>query len=167
MELDVMNSESSASASAPVAHQSNGRAAPTAATRARPSAAAAVAPLLHALFGNRLPVRFEFWDGSALGPRDGPGTVIVRSPTAVKRMLWAPGELGLGRAYVTGELDAEGDVISVLRALHDAAPNDLRTGARMPFAAIRAATRLGVIGAPPARPGGGSRSAREAPFQAA
>ncbi len=147
MELDVMNSESHASAAhahAAAAQQSN--------SRARPSAAAAVAPLLHALFNKRLPVRFEFWDGSALGPRDGPGTVIVRSPTAVKRMLWAPGELGLSRAYVTGELEAEGDVISVLRALHEAAPNDLRTGARMPLVALKAATRLGVLGPPPARP---------------
>ena len=147
MELDVMNSESHASAPhapAPAVPQSN--------NRATPSAAAAVAPLLHALFDKGLPVRFEFWDGSALGPRDGPGTVIVRSPTAVKRMLWAPGELGLGRAYVTGELETDGDVISVLRALHQGAPNDLKTGARMPLVALRAATRLGILGLPPARP---------------
>ena len=177
MELDVMNSESpaSASASASAAQQSIGRsrpapatrARPGAPTRARPSAAAAIAPLLHALFGKRLPVRFEFWDGSALGPRDGPGTIIVRSPTAVKRMLWAPGELGLGRAYVTGELEAEGDVISLL-------PRPARRRTRRsqdggPHAACRTQGSHTVRG--PRRAAGtsqgGGRAAREAPFEAA
>lgn len=124
MELDVMNSESPATV----------------------PAAAALAPLSGSLFGGRLPVRFEFWDGSAPGPRDGPGTIFVRSPAAVRRMLWAPGELGLGRAYVTGELETEGDVIGVLRALHEAGPPDMKTGARMPLLALRAAARLGVAG---------------------
>ena len=54
MELDVMNSESPATV----------------------PAADALAPLLGSLFGGRLPVRFEFWDGCALGPRDGPGTSL-------------------------------------------------------------------------------------------
>ena len=157
MELDVMNAESHAAVRGE--QQSD--------NRARPSAAAAVAPLLHALFDRGLPVRFEFWDGSALGPRDGAGTVIVRSPTAVKRMLWAPGELGLSRAYVTGELDTEGDVIGVLRALRDAGPADLKTGARMPLVALKAATRLGVLGAPPRVSGGGSGPPWKAPFEAA
>ncbi len=145
MELDVMNSESHASAPhapAPAVQQSN--------NRATPSAAAAVAPLLHALFDNGLPVRFEFWDGSALGPRDGPGTVIVRSPTAVKRMLWAPGELGLGRAYVTGELETDGDVISVLRALHQGCPERPQNGG--PHAAGRPQGRH-TIGDPRSAPG--------------
>ena len=62
-----------------------------------------------------MPVRFEFWDGSGIGPTDGPGTLVIRSPNAISRMLWAPGELGIGRAYVTGELEAEGDIFSVLR----------------------------------------------------
>src|ERR1700691_5743440 len=98
MKLDVMSSGTRPRAIA--LPPTNRSAAP-----ARPMAADAVAPLLHALFGSRLPVRFEFWDGSALGPPDGPGTVVVRSPGAISRMLWAPGELGLGRAYVTGELE--------------------------------------------------------------
>src|ERR1019366_2801460 len=78
--------------------------------------------------------------------RDGPGTIFVRSPAAVRRMLWAPGELGFGRAYVTGELETEGDVIGVLRALHEAGPPDMKTGARMPLLALRAAARLHATG---------------------
>jgi cyclopropane-fatty-acyl-phospholipid synthase len=116
------------------------------------NAASAVAPILEGLFGHHVPVRFEFWDGSGIGPLDGPGTVIVRSPTAISRMLWAPGELGIGRAYVTGDLQTDGDVFGVLRSLHDAAPGDLRAGARPALLALRAAFQLGVLGLPPASP---------------
>ncbi len=126
-----------------------------------------VAPLLHALFGKRFPVRFEFWDGSALGPRDGPGTVIVRSPTAVKRMLWAPGELGLGRAYVTGEIEAEGDVISVLRALHDAAPERSQNGGPHAPCRPQGSHATGGSRRAPGASRGGSCAAREAPLQTA
>jgi cyclopropane-fatty-acyl-phospholipid synthase len=145
MKLDVMSSQSRPRVIA--APTTIGSTAP-----ARPPAAAAVAPLLHALFGSLLPVRFEFWDGSALGPDDGPGAVIVRSPGAISRMLWAPGELGLGRAYVTGELETEGDIFTVLQVLHDAAPPDLKAGARLSILAVKAAAQLGVLGLPPAPP---------------
>jgi cyclopropane-fatty-acyl-phospholipid synthase len=67
-------------------------------------------------------------------------------------MLWAPGELGIGRAYVTGELEAEGDIFSILQALHDAARPDLRAGPRPAVLALRAALQLGVLGRPPSRP---------------
>jgi cyclopropane-fatty-acyl-phospholipid synthase len=112
------------------------------------SAAAAIAPLLRRLFAQGLPVRFAFWDGSTLGPDDGPGTVLVRSPDAIARMLWAPGELGIARAYVTGELEMDGDVFGVLRSLHTAAIPDLKVGVRLPAEALRAAHRLGVLGRP-------------------
>ena len=51
---------------------------------------------------DRLPVRLRAWDGS---PRPAP-TAPPRSPStppqAVRRLVWAPGELGLARAYVAG-----------------------------------------------------------------
>ena len=59
-------------------------------------AAAVVAPLLDHFFRGPPPVRFEFWDGTSLGPSHG-DTLQVRSPDAVQRLLWAPGELGLAR----------------------------------------------------------------------
>jgi cyclopropane-fatty-acyl-phospholipid synthase len=65
MELDVMNSSH---ATVPAADRPSGEAGTAPPTK---SAAAALAPLLGSLFGGRLPVRFEFWDGSSLGPRDG------------------------------------------------------------------------------------------------
>jgi cyclopropane-fatty-acyl-phospholipid synthase len=120
--------------------------------RARMSAAAAVAPVLGELFGRRLPVRFEFWDGSRLGPDDGVGSVIVRSPDAIRRLLWSPGELGVARAYITGALEVEGDMFDVLRVLHEAAPANMKVGVRLPVPVLKASRRLGVMGLPLPRP---------------
>ena len=50
------------------------------------------------------PVRLQVWDGSVAGPEDAP-LVVLRSPDALRRLLWHPGELGAAQAYVTGELD--------------------------------------------------------------
>ncbi|MEV7908276.1 SAM-dependent methyltransferase, partial [Streptomyces anulatus] len=77
-------------------------------------AARALAPLLRALFGGEPPLRLRTWDGGVYGPPDAPA-VVLRSPMALRRLLWSPGELGLARAYVTGELDVEGDLADGLR----------------------------------------------------
>ncbi len=113
------------------------------------SVAATAAPLLTAVIDTRAPVRVEFWDGSSLGPDEVLGTLRVRSADAVRRILWAPGELGLARAFVAGDLEAEGDLFAMLRVLHDGAPRDLRqSGLRLLPAAFRAAKELGAIGRP-------------------
>jgi cyclopropane-fatty-acyl-phospholipid synthase len=54
--------------------------------------------------------RVRFWDGTELTPTDGNGhgpTFTVRSPKAVAHVLRAPGELGLSRAYVAGQLEVD------------------------------------------------------------
>jgi cyclopropane-fatty-acyl-phospholipid synthase len=126
------------------------RAATTAAAAPEPgSVAATAAPLLAALIGTRAPVRVEFWDGSALRPDETLGTLRVLSADALRRILWAPGELGLARAFVAGDLEVEGDLFAMLRALRDAAPRDLRrNGLRLLPAAVRAARDLGAVGRP-------------------
>jgi cyclopropane-fatty-acyl-phospholipid synthase len=110
-------------------------------------AAAAVAPLLAHFFGGPPPVRVEFWDGSALGRGDG-DALQVRSPDAVRRLVWAPGELGLARAFVVGDLAFEGDISEILAALHAASSDRVHVGSRLPWRALRAARRLGAIGRP-------------------
>jgi cyclopropane-fatty-acyl-phospholipid synthase len=113
------------------------------------SAAEALAPLLKALVGSSVPVRFQFWDGSGTGPTDGVGTLRIRSVDAVRRILWAPGELGVARAFVSGDLSVDGDLYALLRVLHDAAPRQLhRMGLRALPAVVEAARRLGAIGPP-------------------
>lgn len=116
------------------------------------SVAAGLAPLLDAYFGDAPPVQVRFWDGSSLGVAAPQGSVRIESPRAIRRLLWAPGELGLGRAFVMGDVDIDGDIIDVLGLLeHAAASHRLRF--RAVWAALRAARRSGVLGPPlPAPP---------------
>jgi cyclopropane-fatty-acyl-phospholipid synthase len=118
-----------------------------------PTAASALAPLLAAMVGTGTPVRFEFWDGSATGPADAIGTLRINSPDALRRILWSPGELGVARAFVVGDITVEGDLFGLLRVLHQASPRDLRSvGWRAVPTAVRAARRLGALGPPLAAP---------------
>ncbi len=115
-----------------------------------------IAPLLNALVGEDSRVRIEFWDGSALGPErsdsESPGTLRVLSPEAVRRILWSPNELGLARAFVAGELEADGDFFAVLEALRGGAPRGLRFGVSAAPLAVTAARRLDLVGRPPSPP---------------
>ena len=113
------------------------------------SAAEALAPLVRAMVGSDLPVRFEFWDGSGIGPTDGSGTLEVRSPDALRWIMWAPGELGVARAFVSGDITVDGDLYSLLRVLQGSTPRDLRSiGLRTLPAILDAARRLGALGPP-------------------
>ena len=48
------------------------------------------------------------------GPAGAP-VLVIRSPRALRRILWRPGELGLARAYISGDLDVDGDLTDGLR----------------------------------------------------
>ncbi|WP_028810811.1 SAM-dependent methyltransferase [Streptomyces flavidovirens] len=79
-------------------------------------AALRLTTLAEELLGSELPVRIRAWDGSESGPSDAP-LLVVRSRRALRRLLWKPGELGLARAWVAGELDVEGDLYELLDRL--------------------------------------------------
>ncbi|MFI0988922.1 class I SAM-dependent methyltransferase [Streptomyces exfoliatus] len=79
-------------------------------------AASRLTTLAEELLGGPLPVRLRAWDGSEAGPVGGP-VLIVRDRRALRRMIWKPGELGLARAWVAGELDVEGDLYQLLDSL--------------------------------------------------
>jgi cyclopropane-fatty-acyl-phospholipid synthase len=111
-----------------------------------------VQPVIRALLGPDPGVRFEFWDGSAVGRDDAKAAVRVASPDALRRLVWAPGQLGLGRGYVTGDLEVDGDLFTVIERLRDAAPDDLRFGLRAVAPILAAARRLELLGRPPGRP---------------
>ena len=123
---------------------------PRSETGAPTGAAAILAPFVEAWVGD-LPVQVRFWDGSRLGPDDGPGALVVRTTDALRRILWARGELGIGRAYVAGDLDVEGDLLAVVDVLRPAGTR-LRQGPRALPVALLAAGRLGAIGGPLAPP---------------
>jgi cyclopropane-fatty-acyl-phospholipid synthase len=111
----------------------------------------AAAPFL----GGDLPVRLRAWDGSEAGPADAP-LVELRSPDALKRLLWHPGELGAAQAYVTGELDVPGDLEAALSHAFSVGRDRGLTGRPGPAAfvqgalAIRPLLGLGLPPAPPA-----------------
>ncbi|WP_181765157.1 SAM-dependent methyltransferase [Streptomyces albidus (ex Kaewkla and Franco 2022)] len=79
-----------------------------------------VAPRLTALaervLGVPLPIRIRAWDGSEAGPPGAP-VLRIRHRRALRRILWRPGELGLARAWVAGELDTDGELYELLGQL--------------------------------------------------
>ncbi|MFE2494617.1 class I SAM-dependent methyltransferase [Streptomyces scopuliridis] len=79
-------------------------------------AALRLTTLAEELLGAPLPVRIRAWDGSESGPPDAPA-LIIRNRRALRRLLWKPGELGLARAWVAGEIDVEGDLYEALGLL--------------------------------------------------
>jgi cyclopropane-fatty-acyl-phospholipid synthase len=94
------------------------------------------------------PFALRFWDGSELVPTTPGGPVFtVRSPTAVAHLLRAPGQLGLGRAYAAGELEADDlDLVIGLLDTFKAPAIDLKTRLRLTLAAVRA---CGLMAPPP------------------
>ncbi|WP_327268547.1 cyclopropane-fatty-acyl-phospholipid synthase family protein [Streptomyces sp. NBC_01218] len=76
-------------------------------------AASRLTALFTELLGEPLPVRIRAWDGSEAGPPDAP-TLVVRHRRALRRLLWKPGELGLARGWVAGEIDVEGNLYEAL-----------------------------------------------------
>jgi cyclopropane-fatty-acyl-phospholipid synthase len=96
------------------------------------------------------PFTIELWDGTSVpATRPGP-TLTIRSRRAIGHLLRAPGELGLGRAYVYGEIDVD-DLDGIVALLGRWNPPRLGIGAKMRFsaAALRAAG-LGRLPPPPA-----------------
>lgn len=54
----------------------------------------------------------RLWDGTVWGPEFGyPArfTLVIRHPSAVRRMLWGASQLSLAEAYMSGGFDIEGD----------------------------------------------------------
>ncbi len=86
------------------------------------------------------PFALRFWDGSELAPTTPGGPVFtVRSPAAVAHLLRAPGQLGLGRAYAAGELEADDlDLVIGLLDTFKAPAIDTPTRLRLTLAAARA-----------------------------
>jgi len=104
------------------------------------------------------PFEVRFWDGSSL-PATEPDALgfDVRSPRAVAHVLRAPGQLGVGRAYVAGELEPD-DIDKVMGLLDNWSPPPLGPGTRLRLmAAALAANGLTLPPQPPQaelRPGG-------------
>ncbi len=69
-----------------------------------------LADIVESLFDGNPPFRVTAFDGSAAGPTDAALTVQFNSEDAIRRIVTRPGELGLARAYVAGDIDLDGDL---------------------------------------------------------
>ncbi|MET9290569.1 cyclopropane-fatty-acyl-phospholipid synthase family protein [Streptomyces sp. NPDC003077] len=116
------------------------------------------------VLGAPLPIRVRAWDRSESGPPGAP-TLVFRNRRALRRLLFKPGELGLARAWVAGDLDVEGDLYQALDLMaelvwergEDAAPTGrgaaLLSLARRPEIRAAAKELLTLAGTPlPPRP---------------
>lgn len=125
--------------------------------RTNRNAAARLAEALAIVLGTPdVPLRLQAWDGSEAGPAGAP-LVVFRSRRALRRMLWSPGQLGLSRAYVSGDIDAPGDVFASFSALNSAGkfaePGPFRRPTiRELGTLLGTAVRLGALGPNPSPP---------------
>src|SRR3954451_7945145 len=91
-----------------------------------------------------LPLRVTAYDGSSAGPEDAPYAFEVRNERGLAYLMTAPGDLGLGRAYVAGDLGVHGvhpgDPYDGLKALQ----KGLKFRMPSPAEAVRLATGLGI-----------------------
>src|SRR5215211_3913842 len=96
------------------------------------------------------PFTIELWDGSKLPSTNGGGpTFRARSRDALAYAVSAPGQLGLGRAYVSGEIEVD-DMEAVIGLLNDWKPPPV--GAVEKARLISAALRAGGLRRPPPAP---------------
>jgi cyclopropane-fatty-acyl-phospholipid synthase len=94
------------------------------------------------------PFTIELWDGSRVPATNGGGpTFRARSEDAIAYAVASPGQLGLGRAYVAGEIEID-DIDGVIDVLNEWKPPPVGAAgkARLIAAALRAA---GVRRPPP------------------
>ncbi len=73
----------------------------------RPGGPMTVAGMAAAVSDGPLPFRLTAFDGSEAGPPDAPG-LHIRNRHALNYVLTAPGDLGLARAYIAGDMDMTG-----------------------------------------------------------
>ncbi|MGH3753307.1 MAG: class I SAM-dependent methyltransferase [Pseudonocardiaceae bacterium] len=83
----------------------------TTSRRASPTTAPptlSLAGIVELLTDGRFPVRFTAYDGSATGPPDSEISVHLATPRGATYLFTAPGDLGMARAYIAGDLRASG-----------------------------------------------------------
>jgi cyclopropane-fatty-acyl-phospholipid synthase len=103
-----------------------------------------IGEVLERLMPHGLPFRFSAYDGSTAGPEDAPIQLTLRNERGLSYLLTAPGDLGMARAYVRGDLVIEG--------VHPGNPydalvhlqNNLRLKVPPPAEAMRLARGLGL-----------------------
>lgn len=99
-----------------------------------------VAEIIAGVIGPDVPVRIIGYDGSKAGPDSAEAALRIVSPRAIARLVSAPGTLGLARAYVTGEIEVEGELYGILALMPDVILHDIPRAQR-----VRLARRLAPV----------------------
>lgn len=76
-----------------------------------------LADVFQLIVGPDAPVQFRAFDGSRAGPADAEVSVEIRSRRALSYLVTAPGDVGLARAYIMGELEVTGDLYTAMTGL--------------------------------------------------
>ncbi|MFT3898825.1 MAG: class I SAM-dependent methyltransferase [Gordonia sp. (in: high G+C Gram-positive bacteria)] len=80
-----------------------------------------LADIFGTFLGEDSRIRVSAYDGSTAGPADAPFELALRTPRGTNYLVTAPGELGLARAYIGGDVDLvgvhPGDPYRALQAL--------------------------------------------------
>src|SRR4051795_3712410 len=111
-----------------------------------------IAEAFEQLIQGPLPLRFTAYDGSASGPEDAPFGFDLRNERGLEYLMTAPGDLGLGRAYVSGDLVVTGvhpgDPYEGLKALQ----KGLKLRRPSPAELLRIVSGLGISHLKPPTP---------------
>ncbi len=74
----------------------------------RPDTQITIGEAISRLMPDGVPFRFTAYDGSTAGPEDSPVRLHLRTERGLSYLLTAPGDLGMARAYVSGDLELSG-----------------------------------------------------------
>lgn len=87
---------------------------------------------IHAMVANGLGINLPLtlWDGTRLGPSDGPYRIVLNAPWSARSLLLPPTDKSAGQAYVHGDVDVDGDLFTALHALSDLHEGHLGVRAR-------------------------------------
>jgi cyclopropane-fatty-acyl-phospholipid synthase len=89
--------------------------------QAAPARKLTLAEILEIFAAGQLPIKFSAYDGSTTGPDDAELGLDLLTPRGTTYLATAPGDLGLARAYVSGDLEPRGvhpgDPYELLKAL--------------------------------------------------
>jgi cyclopropane-fatty-acyl-phospholipid synthase len=111
-----------------------------------------LAEVLAVVTGGKQSLRFTAYDGSAAGPENAALGIDLLTPRGTTYLATAPGELGLARAYVSGDIEVRGvhpgDLYELLKLLADKVEFS-RPPARLLASIIRSVGIEHLVPAPP------------------
>jgi cyclopropane-fatty-acyl-phospholipid synthase len=76
-----------------------------------------LAEVFQLIIGGDAPVRFRAFDGSQAGPADAEVSIEIRNRRGCAYLATAPGEVGLARAYIMGDIEVTGDLYTAITSL--------------------------------------------------